>query len=127
MKRFVVIMQHPLAPEQRAEGKEFGRIIELSDKGMLNVPPDLRIERGWFVGRAAEIASVFGGFGPEDTVMVMGQQQLTMAIMAEARRAGARLVEAVTERVATEEKAEDGSVKKTSIFRHKCFRPVWDY
>lgn len=128
MAKFFIIMQHTPTPEQRAEGAErFGEIVELGNKALLNVPEDPELGRDWFVQRATEILDAIGGVWPGDTVMAMGQQQLALAVNAEARRRGACLVEAVTRRESVDESQPDGSVKKTNLFRHAGFRALYEF
>lgn len=57
----------------------------------------------------------------------MGQQQLAMALNARGLRAGATLVESVTERKAVETPQTDGSVKKESVFVFRGFRPIYQF
>lgn len=128
MPRFVYVMQHTPSPEQAAEVKAMGLVpVELADKAMLIVPDDPTLNIAWFEDQAFRVEEIFGGFSSEDVVMVMGQQQLSMAIQARAWRAGCRLVEAVTARESVETVGADGAVTKTAVFRHRGFREVHNY
>lgn len=120
-------MQHPLTPEQVAAAQARGEIVELGNKGLLNVPDEPELGRDWFVQRAAEVLAEVGGVAAGDVVHAMGQQQLAMAISAASRRAGATLIESVTRRESVEETLPDKSVKKTNVFRFTGFREVHEY
>ena len=135
MAKFYSIMQHPLSSEQRAEIVPLGLvdIVELNvvRKGdfnqLLDVPADPDLGREWFVERAQVIAEALGGFDSADVVLAMGQPQLAAAIQAEARNAGAFVVEAVSERRSVEQTQPDGSTRKVAVFVHRGFRPVYAY
>lgn len=134
MAKFFSIMQHLLSDEQRKEVSTLGLdIVELKVarkddfNQLLDVPADPLLGREWFVERAQAIASAVGGFEQADVVLAMGQPQLAAAIQGEARKAGAYNVEAVSERQSVEQVQPDGSTKKTAIFVHKGFRPVYSY
>jgi hypothetical protein len=126
MERFIFIMIHPASEEQMAACGD-AHIEQVSDKGLLIVPDNPDLEREWFTSRAAEIEKSFAGFGKEDIIQIMGQQQLAMSVSALARKAGATLVESVTPRESVEETLPDGSVKKTNVFRFIGFRTVHRY
>lgn len=123
----IFIMQHPLTDEQREAAEKIGEVVELSDKSLLNVPDDPSLNREWFVGRAQEILDSLGVNCFGDLVHVMGQQQLAMAVIGQARQAGALIIESVTSRESVEEKQPDGSVRKTNVFRFNGFRHVYQY
>lgn len=133
MSRFLSIMQHPLSAEQVAEARQMAdEVVELRNEvadigGYLDVPTDPELGRSWFAAQARVILTVLGGIQSGDIVLAMGQAQLANAIQAIARGDGARLVEAVTERQTKEVAQADGSVRKTSVFVHKGFRPVYDF
>lgn len=127
MSRFIFIMQHALTPDQRAAAEELGDIVELQSKELLNVPPDPDLPRDWFIQRAEEILAAVGGIKEGDTLHAMGQHQLTVALNAAGRRAGARLVESTTERVGVETVQPDGTVVKKFIFKFVGFRPVYEF
>jgi hypothetical protein len=127
MARFIFIMQHALTPDQRAAAEQIGEIVELADKSLLNVPSDPDLPREWFVQRAEEILAAVGGVQEGDILHAMGQYQLTNALNAAGRRAGARLVESTTERVVVETVQPDGTVKKEVVFKFVGFRPVYEF
>ncbi len=128
MKKFIFIMSHVPTKEQLVAASEGGReIVQVADKKLLVVPDDANLGRDWFVQRAEEIVSSVGGIAEGDTLHVMGQQQLTMAVSAIGRRAGANLVESVTPRVSRDIPQADGTVKKEFIFSFSGFRTVHSY
>lgn len=121
-------MQHAPTAEQLTVASEGGRvIIQLADKKLLAVPDDPALNREWFTTRAAEIISAVGGIQEGDTLHVMGQQQLAMAVSAQGRRMGAMLVESVTPRTSKDVPQADGTVKKESVFTFSGFRTVHQY
>ena len=126
--KFIFIMQHAPTPEQITAASEGNReVVQVSDKKLLIVPDDAELGRDWFVQRAEEIVSSVGGIAEGDTLHVMGQQQLAMAVSAIGRKAGATLVESVTPRVSKDIPQADGTVKKEFIFTFKGFRTVHNY
>lgn len=125
MKKFIFIMQHALTPEQKAAVGD-REIVEIADKALLNVPEDPCLGREWFATRAEEIVAAVGGISENDTLHVMGQQQLAMAVSALGRKAGAELVESCTKRESAE-KVVDGKVVKTNVFTFTGFRTVHSY
>lgn len=128
MKRFIFVMQHAPTAEQLTAASEGGReIIQISDKKLLVVPDDANLGKEWFTTRAEEIVSSVGGITEGDTLHVMGQQQLAMAVSAIGRKAGATLVESVTPRVSKDIPQTDGTVKKEFIFTFRGFRLVHSY
>lgn len=128
MAKFVFVMQHATTVDQIAAAKDGGHdIVEVANKKLLVVPDDTSLGREWFTTRAAEILSAVGGVAPGDIVHAMGQPQLANAVNADARLAGATLVESVTARESVDEPQPDGTVKKTAVFRFRGFRPVYDF
>lgn len=128
MKKFIFIMQHQPTPEQIAVASEGGRqVVQVDDKKLLIVPDNPELGKEWFLGRAEEIAASVGGISEGDTLHVMGQQQLAMAISALGRKAGAELVESVTPRTSKDVPQPDGTVKKESVFSFSGFRTVHTY
>lgn len=126
MKKFIFIMQHALTPEQKSAVGD-REIVEIADKALLNVPEDPNLGREWFATRAEEIISAVGGISEGDTLHVMGQQQLAMAVSALGRKAGAGLVESCTKRDSVEKTLPDGKVVKTNVFTFTGFRTVHAY
>lgn len=127
-KKFIFIMQHQPTPEQISAASESGReIVQITDKKLLVVPDDANLGREWFTARAEEIVSAVGGIVEGDTLHVMGQQQLAMAVSAIGRKAGATLVESVTPRVSKDTPQLDGTVKKETVFSFSGFRTVHAY
>jgi len=121
-------MQHSPTAEQLTSASEGGReIVQVSDKALLNVPDDAQLGRDWFVQRAEQIVTAVGGIAEGDTLHVMGQQQLAMAVSAIGRKAGATLVESVTPRVSKDIPQPDGTVKKEFTFSFTGFRTVHTY
>lgn len=130
MKRFVFIMNHPATPAQlEAARKDGHEVVELTNeqRKLLTVPDDPSLCRDWFYSQSVEILRTVGGVTDGDTVHVMGQQQLALAVSALARRCGAALVESVTPRVSKEFPQPDGSVKKENVFTFTGFRTVHSY
>lgn len=126
--KFIFIMQHVPTTEQLAAASESGReVVQLADKKLLAVPDDATLGRDWFVQRALAIVAAVGGIKDGDTLHVMGQQQLAMAVNAFGRQAGARLVESVTPRTSKDVPQADGTVKKESVFSFSGFREVHRY
>jgi hypothetical protein len=126
--KFIFIMQHAPTVEQITAASEGNReVVQVSDKKLLIVPDDAELGRDWFTQRAEEIVSAIGGIAEGDTLHVMGQQQLAMAVSAIGRKAGATLVESVTPRVSKDIPQPDGNVKKEFIFTFKGFRLVHSY
>jgi len=126
--KFIFVMQHAPTAEQITAASEGNReVVQVSDKKLLIVPDDAELGRDWFVQRAEEIVSSVGGIAEGDTLHVMGQQQLAMAVSAIGRKAGATLVESVTPRVSKDIPQPDGTVKKEFIFTFKGFRLVHSY
>lgn len=118
-------MQHALTPEQKAAVGD-REIVEIADKALLNVPEDPNLGREWFATRSEEVLAAVGGVSEGDILHVMGQQQLTMAVSAHGRKAGAELVESCTKRESAE-KVVDGKVVKTNVFTFTGFRTVHSY
>lgn len=128
MAKFIFIMQHQPTPNQiEAAAMMAVDVVQLDDKRLLLVPDDPDLDRDWFVQRAEAIVVAVGGVEQGDTLHVMGQQQLAMAISGIGRRAGATLVESVTPRVSKEVTQPDGTVKKENIFSFSGFRQVHEY
>ncbi|MSU56212.1 MAG: hypothetical protein EXS51_02805 [Candidatus Taylorbacteria bacterium] len=128
MKKFIFIMQHAPTAEQITAASEGGReVVQVNDKKLLIVPDDANLGKEWFTNRAEEIVAAVGGISEGDTLHVMGQQQLAMAVSAIGRKAGAELVESVTPRVSKDIPQADGTVKKEFIFTFKGFRTVHQY
>lgn len=128
MNKFIFIMQHAPTAEQITAASEGGReVVQVNDKKLLVVPDDANLGRDWFTSRAEEIVAAVGGIAEGDTLHVMGQQQLAMAVSAIGRKAGATLVESVTPRVSKDIPQPDGTVKKEFIFTFKGFRLVHSY
>jgi hypothetical protein len=128
MKKFIFIMQHQPTAEQLVAAAMGGReVVQIQEKKLLLVPDDPSLGREWFATRATEIVSVVGGIAEGDTLHVMGQQQLAMAVTALGRKAGAKLVESVTPRVSKDIPQEDGTVRKEFTFSFTGFREVHQY
>ena len=128
MKKFIFIMQHAPTTEQITTASEGGReVVQVNDKKLLIVPDDANLGRDWFIQRAEEIVAAVGGIAEGDTLHVMGQQQLAMAVSAIGRKVGATLVESVTPRVSKDIPQPDGTVKKEFVFTFKGFRLVHSY
>lgn len=128
MAKFIFIMQHVPTPEQLSAAAEGGReVVQVADKKLLVVPDDPNLGRDWFTARAEAVASAVGGFAEGDTLHVMGQQQLAIAIGAVGRRAGCSLVESVTPRVSKDIPQPDGTVKTDKVFTFSGFRTVHEY
>lgn len=125
--KFIFIMNHAPTSEQLARAAEMGTVVELTEKKLLAVPDDSSLGRDWFSARAAEIIASVGGVSPGDTVHMMGQQQLALAVNAAARARGARLVESVTPRISREIRQGDGTVKKENVFSFAGFRELHAY
>ena len=125
--RFFFVMQHVPTAEQLAEAGGVGEVVQLTDKKLLLVPDESALGREFFLNRAEQIEAALGGFNLGDTVHVMGQQQLAMAVTARARRAGCLIVESVTPRISKEVPQPDGTVKKENIFLFSGFRTVYEY
>lgn len=121
-------MQHAPTTEQITTASEGGReVVQVNDKKLLIVPDDANLGRDWFIQRAEEIVAAVGGIAEGDTLHVMGQQQLAMAVSAIGRKVGATLVESVTPRVSKDIPQPDGTVKKEFVFTFKGFRLVHSY
>ena len=121
-------MSHKPTEDQLLAAQEGQRkVIQVDDKSLLIVPDEPELVRDWFTTRAEEIVKAVGGIEEGDTLHVMGQQQLAMAITAIGRRAGAEIVESVTPRVSKDIPQEDGTVKKEFTFAFKGFRTVHQY
>jgi len=128
MKKFIFIMQHAPTAEQITAASEGGReVVQVDDKKLLIVPDDANLGRDWFTQRAEKIVAAVGGISEGDTLHVMGQQQLAMAVSSIGRKAGAELVESVTPRVSKDIPQADGTVKKEFVFTFKGFRTVHQY
>jgi len=128
MKKFIFVMSHKPTEDQLLAAQEGQRkVIQVDDKSLLIVPDEPELVRDWFTTRAEEIVKAVGGIEEGDTLHVMGQQQLAMAITAIGRRAGAEIVESVTPRVSKDIPQEDGTVKKEFTFAFKGFRTVHQY
>jgi len=126
--KFIIVMSHAPTNEQLVAASEGGReIVQIADKKLLVVPDDASLGRDWFTQRAEEIVTAVGGISEGDTLHVMGQQQLAMAVSALGRKAGATLVESVTPRVSKDIPQADGTVKKEFFFIFKGFRTVHQY
>lgn len=126
MKKFIFVMNHDLTPEQKSSVGD-REIVEVADRDLLVVPDSPNLGRDWFVGRAEEIVAAVGGIEAGDTLHVMGQQQLVMAISALGRKAGAELVESCSKRDSVEKTMPDGKVVKTNVFTFNGFRIVHNY
>ena len=128
MRKFILVMSHAPTNEQLVAASEGGReIVQVADKKLLVVPDDANLGKEWFTSRAEEILAAVGGISEGDTLHVMGQQQLAMAVSALGRKAGAELVESVTPRVSRDIPQADGTVKKETVFSFSGFRTVHAY
>lgn len=126
-RRFVSVMQHQMTLEQAEEARLLGEVTELADKSLLIVPDDPELGRDFFLQRAEEIIQAVGGLGFGDVFHAGGQAQLVAALVRKARDRQAFPVESVTARESVDQKQEDGSVKKTAVFRFRGFRPVYQF
>ena len=125
MKRVLVLLNHPLSEEQKADlqkGYDVSSIATLDNefKGLFSqVPADAGKEE------INSIAKKFIELAEKEQaqiLVVQGEPTLTFAVVKMASEKGLTCLAATTKRESKEITLPDGGVKKVNIFRHIRFR-----
>ena len=125
MKRALVLLNHPLSEEQKADlqkGYDVSSIATLDDnfKGLFSqVPADAGKEEVYTLAeKFVELAEK----EQAQILVVQGEPTLTFAIVKMASEEGLTCLAATTKRESQEITLPDGGVKKVNVFRHVRFR-----
>lgn len=117
---FINLTNHPSvnwSPEQREAAHQYGEIVDMP---FPNVAAEASAEE---VARlAGELCYAILCLRPA-AVLCQGEFTLCFAVVQRLQQAGITVLAACSERVTREEKLQDGSSRKTSIFRFVQFRP----
>lgn len=117
--KIVNLTRHTATPEQRRDG-----VVDLpvADRTLLLKLLDFKRapDRRKVFHRAAALAALAARYGAR-AAMIGGAPYLMGPLEAELRLAGVRPLYSYGTRIAFEVVAPDGSVRKTSIFRHERF------
>ena len=127
MKKMVVIMSHPLTEEQKEDARNslgVTKFVALPEPLLglwSNVPPDLNKEETREYVRPILEWCYAQGFGGEAIFLVHGQPGAQNTVVNIVNRTSGTCYYATTKRVYVETINPDGSVTKSSVFKHVRF------
>jgi hypothetical protein len=125
LARLLTLLNHALTEEQKQDA-----FATLGVNEILILPPGLQLSWGqispWGMLPIQEILPIENWImehsEPQDFVLIQGEMGATFYLVSLLLAQNRKPVYSTTERKAVQEKAEDGTIRKVTLFKHVCFR-----